>query len=47
MFGEELTTLVLTLVMSDSVMKMNLCCKIGSAIPKSSFRIVILGPNEM
>ena len=36
MSGGELTTLVLTLVMFFSVMKMNLCCKIGSAIPKSS-----------
>lgn len=36
MSGGELTTLVLTLVMSFSVMKMNLCRKIGSAIPKSS-----------
>ena len=35
-FGKELTTLDLTLVIIISAMKMNLPLKIGSTIPKSS-----------
>lgn len=46
MFGEELTTLDLTLEMVISAMKMNLRFKIGSAIPKSSKHLFDFGAKQ-
>jgi hypothetical protein len=46
MFGEELITLDLTLEIVISAMKINLCLKIGSAIPKSSKHLFDFGAKQ-